>query len=84
MKGERTSRMIEPAALLTLAGVETMTKIHFLSGDERFCGSTEAPRRVSPDPNEITCQDCMNRDTLTLTEQGRQTLRDLGYDVPAA
>ncbi len=51
--------------------------IHFWSQDERFCGSKQPGRRFTFDDNEVTCQACRDRDTLTLTEQGRATVAAL-------
>ena len=61
-------------------GVDEMEKIHFFNFDPRFCGSTQQARRVSLDPNEITCPDCMKQDTFELSEQGRAYLASL--DAP--
>ena len=54
-----------------------MEQIHFFNSDPRFCGSTQQARRVSVDPNEITCPNCMGQDTLELSEQGRAYLATL-------
>lgn len=54
-----------------------MKKVHFFSFDPRFCGSTKKARRVSTDPNEITCSACGGGDTFELSEQGRVYLASL-------
>lgn len=46
--------------------------IHFHSSDERFCGCEEKPRRFSPFDEDVDCPDCLENDTLELTEQGKQ------------
>ena len=50
---------------------------HFWSQDERFCGSKELGRKFTFDDNEVTCQACRDRDTLTLTPQGYATVAAL-------
>lgn len=51
--------------------------IHFFNFDDRFCGTVEKYRRVSIDPNEITCQACQDNDTLELTDQAKEYLATL-------
>ncbi len=46
-------------------------KTHFFNFDPRFCGSGVKGRRVTLDPNEVTCSACKAGDTLALTESGR-------------
>ncbi len=58
---------------------KTEPNIHFWHTDPRLCGSTTRCRRATFDPNEVTCEKCMSRDTLELTEQGRRTLE--GTDI---
>lgn len=58
--------------------IEAMKQvIHFHSGDDRFCGSTEQPRRFTLDPNEVTCRACMARDTFVLSPQGESYVASL-------
>lgn len=56
-----------------------MKQIHFHSGDSRFCGAEEKPRRFTGDANEVTCERCQSRDTFMLSDSGMQLLRELGY-----
>ena len=55
-----------------------MDTIHFHSSDGRFCGAIDRPRQFSTDDNKITCQQCLARDTVDLTEQGREYLKSVG------
>jgi Zn finger protein HypA/HybF involved in hydrogenase expression len=53
---------------------------HFIKADDRACvDRTGETRRVTTDPNAVTCPKCQSKDRLVLTEQGRQTLAQLGY-----
>jgi hypothetical protein len=54
--------------------------IHFGSFDDRFCGF-KGTRRFTTDENEVNCKRCKENDRVVITEQGKQTLRDLGYEV---
>jgi hypothetical protein len=47
-------------------------KVHFHSSDSRFCGSTEKGRQFTTESNDVTCPACQDKDTLTLTPQGRE------------
>jgi hypothetical protein len=38
-----------------------MEYVHFLSFDERFCGTTEQGRRVHPDASDVTCPMCRRK-----------------------
>lgn len=52
-------------------------RTHFMHFDPRFCGERDAPRRVTSDPNEVTCSDCKRRDQLVLSAQGRSYVESL-------
>lgn len=41
--------------------------IHFGSFDDRFCGTKEQGREFTLDPNRVTCPQCQDRDTFTLS-----------------
>lgn len=57
---------------------------HFGKFDERGCKNlTGDTRQITTDPNEVTCPECRTNDRLILTPQGAETLRSLGYSVPA-
>lgn len=53
------------------------TDIHFHSADDRFCGTTAAPRRCTFDPNEVTCPQCMDRDCFEISPSGLALLAQL-------
>jgi hypothetical protein len=55
----------------------TRPTIHFLTGDPRFCGSTQQWRRVTVDPNDVTCERCQSRDTFVLSPQGAEYVASL-------
>ncbi len=60
-----------------------MAVIHFFNFDSRFCGSRKQGRRVTLDPNEVTCPICQSRDCLRLTEQGKAYLKELDDEQAA-
>ena len=39
-------------------------KIHFFHFDERACGNREYKRRVTVNPNKVTCEKCKENDRL--------------------
>lgn len=53
------------------------SKVHFHSSDSRFCGSDEAPREFTLEPNDVTCKECQDKDTFVLSESGRKYLASL-------
>lgn len=59
---------------------KSLQTVHFHSSDSRFCGSKKRGRQFTFDVNEVTCEKCADQIGLVLTEQGRQALRDLGYE----
>lgn len=48
--------------------------VHFHSSDDRFCGTDEMGRRFTLEPNDVTCELCMENDRLEITAQGLVTL----------
>lgn len=56
-------------------------KIHFISGDKRFCGTKKQYRRFSTRLNEITCPKCEDNIGLKITKQGKDYLNSIGYNT---
>jgi hypothetical protein len=50
---------------------------HFHHSDDRFCGSKDAPRRFSLDPNEVDCRACQSRDCFVLSDEAAAYVRKI-------
>jgi len=57
--------------------------VHFHSSDDRFCGSREAAREFSFDPNIVSCKRCQSRDTFVLSPEAAAFVASLSVGVSA-